>query len=76
MHLHDHSHTHDTATTPEQRLALLSYMADHNKSHTDELHELAHDLDEQVAALVHDAVHLYEQGNAKLDEALSMLKGE
>jgi hypothetical protein len=76
MHMHGHDHTHDDLTTPEQKLALLSYMTEHNKSHADELHELAHSLDGDAADLVHEAVSLFEQGNEKLSAALELLKKE
>ena len=53
-HEHDHVHAHK-AHSPEEALALLSYMADHNKHHAEELHELAHDMDDASAALIHEA---------------------
>ncbi|MDY2626039.1 MAG: hypothetical protein SOV74_06975 [Coriobacteriales bacterium] len=74
MHMHDHDHSHHSATTPEQQLALLSYMVEHNKSHTDELHDLAHALEGEAADLLHEAVSLYDQGNKKLARALELLK--
>lgn len=74
-HEHDHVHAHK-AHSPEEALALLSYMADHNKHHAEELHELAHDMDDASAALIHEAVELFNVGNEKLEKALHMLKGE
>lgn len=74
-HEHDHVHAHK-AHSPEEALALLSYMADHNKHHAEELHELAHDMDDATAALIHEAVELFNAGNEKLEKALHMLKGE
>ena len=72
----DHDHHHDQGGGVERSTALLAYMVGHNRSHAEELHELAHQLDGDVADLIHDAVGFFEQGNAKLDEALAMLKGE
>ncbi|MFR3290456.1 MAG: hypothetical protein ACLTSG_09485 [Lachnospiraceae bacterium] len=51
QHSHEHAHEHvsghhhehgDTPElTPEQTLALMSYMLDHNRSHAEELHGVA-----------------------------------
>jgi len=73
-HQHDHEHHHDHAS-PEETLALLTYMLGHNRHHAQELHELAHTLDGEAARLLHDAVADYEQGNEKLASALLLLKG-
>ena len=57
--MHDHEHTHDTAAahvhahphgdqkamSPEETLALLNYMLDHNRHHADELHDICHSLE-------------------------------
>ena len=45
MHSHDHSHAHGQEVSPEERLALLKYMVQHNAHHAEELHELAHTLE-------------------------------
>ena len=75
-HGHDHGHTHEHHS-PEETVALLSYMVTHNQHHAEELHELAHDLgDSEAAQLIHDAVVDFEVGNKKLAEALVVLKGE
>ena len=74
-HIHDHEHPHK-AHSPEETLALLSYMTDHNKHHAEELHELAHGVSDEAAALIHEAVALFDSGNEKLEKALSILKGE
>ena len=76
MHDHDHNHSHGTASSPEETLALLEYMLGHNRHHAEELHELAHNLPETEAALLHDAVEDFNQGNEKLAKVLSVLKGE
>lgn len=74
-HEHEHhEHPHPTVS-PEERLALLSYLLDHNRHHARELHELAHGLgNEEAAQLIHDAVVDFTMGNDKLAEALSLLK--
>ena len=90
QHSHEHAHEHvsghhhehgDTPElTPEQTLALMSYMLDHNRSHAEELHNIAHALEKQgkhdAAALVGDAVHYFGHCNDKLEEALRLVKGE
>ena len=46
-HPHSHEHTGDKPMSPEEVLALLNYMLDHNRHHADELHifrQLAHPL--------------------------------
>ena len=70
---HDHDHQHHS---PEEALALLSYMVQHNRHHAEELHELAHSLEDEPAQLLHDAILDFNLGNEKLDEALKLLKGE
>ena len=79
-HAHSHHHHHESgaeaAQSLERSIALLSYMAEHNKSHAAELHDLAHGLEGAAAEAVHEAVGLFDRGNAKLDEALAVLKGE
>lgn len=75
-HTHEHAHGHETvqAGSPEETLALLDYMLSHNEHHTEELHELAHQVPADAAQLLHGAVSDYEQGNAKLAEALKLLQ--
>lgn len=77
-HTHDHDHHHGHHS-PEESLALLTYMLGHNRHHAEELHELAHGLDDEAAQLIHDAVIDFQLGNEKLAEALRILqesKGE
>lgn len=76
-HPHDHGyeHSHDHHS-PEEALALLAYMVQHNRHHAEELHELAHSMDDEAAQLIHDAILDFDLGNEKLDEALKLLKGE
>ena len=88
-HAHCHDHDHDHAHhSPEEALALLAYMVQHNRHHAEELHELAHSMDDETIRkvrallssekqqLLHDAVVDFTLGNEKLDEALKLLKGE
>ena len=74
-HDHEHPHVHDVHS-PEETLALLTYMLGHNRHHAEELHELAHSMDDEAAQLIHDAILDFNLGNEKLDEALKLLKGE
>lgn len=77
-HTHDHHHHHDHSS-PEESLALLTYMLGHNRHHAEELHDLAHNLDGEASQLIHDAIIDFELGNEKLAEALNILqetKGE
>lgn len=90
QHSHEHAHEHvsghhhehgDTPElTPEQTLALMSYMLDHNRSHAEELHGVAHALEHQgkpeAAKLVAEAVHYFGHCNDRLEEALRLVKGE
>ena len=62
--------------SPEETLALLGYMADHNRQHAQELHELAHSVDGEAAQLLHEAVVDLTVSSEKLAEALRILKGE
>ena len=78
-HTHDHDHCHDHEHehhSPEEALALLAYMVQHNRHHAEELHELAHSMEDEPAQLIHDAILDFNLGNEKLDEALKLLKGE
>ncbi len=90
-HEHEHAHEHvcghhheHGAEVPElsaeQTAALMSYMTEHNRSHASELHGVAHSLEKQgkaeAAKLVAEAVHYFDHGNDKLEEALRLVKGE
>ena len=72
-HQHPHSHSHEHHSS-EETLALLTYMLGHNRHHAEELHELAHGISEEAAALLHEAVKDYEAGNEKLGKALELMK--
>ena len=81
----DHEHTHTDGTThshgevansPEESLAMLKYMLHHNQHHAEELHELAHSFEDEIADLVHDAVDRLEESNDLMEQALSLLENE
>lgn len=77
IHPHEHGHEHGTASSPEETLALLTYMLGHNRHHAEELHELAHGVDDEDArALIHAAVDDLTSSNEKLAAALAKIKGE
>ncbi len=76
MHDHEHEHTH-AAASPEETLALLRYMLDHNRHHAEELRELAHGVGNEAAhALLHEAVDALNASADKLAEALALLREE
>ena len=74
MHMHPHVHEHEAQYTPEEGLALLRYMADHNLHHTEELHELAHHIGGEAEALIHEACVDFQVANEKLEQALKLLE--
>lgn len=80
-HTHEHEHTHEHGHTrevhsPEETVALLTYMVGHNQHHAEELHELAHSVEGEAQQLLHEAVVELTLGNEKLAEALRILKEE
>lgn len=74
-HTHEHGHTHEVHS-PEETVALLTYMVGHNQHHAEELHELAHSMEGEAQQLLHEAVVELTLGNEKLAEALRILKEE
>ena len=78
--MHHHEHHGDSAPAPatdeDRSIALLSYMVDHNRSHAEELEQLADGLIPSVATMVRDAIFQFNEANDKLAQALSVLKGE
>lgn len=74
-HSHEHGHAHHSE---EETLALLTYMLDHNRHHSEDIHEIYRDLEAagkaDAAKLLHDAMELFNQANDKLDEALKLMK--
>ena len=74
-HTHEHGHTHEVHS-PEETVALLTYMVGHNQHHAEELHELAHSVEGEAQQLLPEAVVELTLGNEKLAEALRILKEE
>lgn len=74
-HTHEHGHTHEVHS-PEETVALLTYMVGHTQHHAEELHELAHSVEGEAQQLLHEAVVELTLGNEKLAEALRILKEE
>ena len=74
-HTHEHGHTHEVHS-PEETVALLTYMVGHNQHHAEELHELAHSVEGEAQQLLHEAAVELTLGNEKLAEALRILKEE
>ncbi len=72
-HEHNHNHSHGS---PEESLALLGYMVEHNKHHAQELKEIADGLSSESRALILEAVDDFNKGNEKLEKALMSAKGE
>lgn len=83
-HHHDHDHEcgcgcgcggHDM---PDENVAILTYMLDHNKHHALELKEIAAHLREvgkdEAAAQIEKGVEDFEKGNMRLSIALSLVK--
>ena len=68
-----HSHSHAIVSSPEEAKAMLGYMLSHNQHHAEELHELAHCFEAEIADLVHDAVDRLEESNDLMDQALALL---
>ncbi|MBQ6314989.1 MAG: cobalt transporter [Mogibacterium sp.] len=72
--VHTHSHGHAAASSPEEALALLTYMLSHNRHHAEELHDLGHCFDEVAGDLIHDAVDKLNESNELIEQALSLIK--
>jgi len=72
-HSHGHTHSHAAASSPEEALALLKYMLDHNRQHAEELHDLAHSFDEVAGDLIHEAVDKLGESNDLIEQALSLI---
>ena len=80
---HDHDHHegcncgHDHGQ-PDEDVAVLTYMLDHNRHHAMELKEIAAHLreagKEEAAAQIDKGVEDFEKGNMRLSIALSLVK--
>ena len=84
-HDHGHEHHHDGCgcgcgghDMPDENVAILTYMLDHNKHHALELKEIAAHLREaghdEAAAQIEKGVEDFEKGNMRLSIALSLVK--
>ena len=85
-HEHDHEHHHDHGCgcgcgghdLPDENVAILTYMLDHNRHHALELKEIAAHLREvgkdEAAAQIEKGVEDFEKGNMRLSIALSLVK--
>ena len=83
-HGHDHHHDHEGGCCcggheqPDENVAILTYMLDHNKHHALELKEIAKHLREigkdEAAAQIEKGVEDFEKGNMRLSIALSLVK--
>ena len=74
-HSHEHHHHHGGASG-DKSLALLSYMYDHNVQHTNELLEMASQIEADgktaAAAKIREAAAEFGKGNDLLHEALHL----
>ncbi len=75
---HGHAHAEQAPMSHEEVLKLLTYMLDHNRHHTEELHELFHALDDagsyDAAGELETAMRYYNSGNEALENALDLAK--
>ena len=80
-HVHNHHHDHGAAQamSPEETMALLTYMLDHNRHHADELHDICHALEaagkQEAADGVAAALHYFDHCNEAMAEAVELAKG-
>ncbi len=75
MHDHHHDHDHGAPASPEETLALLTYMLGHNRHHAQELGDLAAVVENESArALLSEAVDALSLSNDRLAAALDLLK--
>lgn len=71
-----HAHSHGIASSPEEALAMLRYMLSHNQHHAEELHELGHCFEAEIADFIHDAVDRLNESNCLMEQALALLENE
>lgn len=72
-HIHSHEHNSAPASSPEEAVALLKYMLNHNQHHAEELHELAHCFNKDAAEAIHAAVGKLQESNECMQQALKLL---
>lgn len=69
------NHNHCSSGSPEELLALLKYMSNHNASHTHELEHLMKNVkNDDATELIKRAVNSYQDGNALLEGAIEILE--
>ena len=77
---HGHDHAELAPMSREEMLVLLAYMLEHNRQHTEELHNLFHALDDDgcydAADELETAMRYYTAGNDALENALDLAKSE
>lgn len=78
-HVHSHSHVHEGGQdTLEEITALLSYMADHNRHHAEELGDMGGRIRsmgmEDAADLIAEGVKQFARANELFAEALKQVK--
>ena len=77
---HGHEHCHGGVATPADVKALLEYMTNHNVQHANELAEMGEKLrslgQTEAADRIAQGVEAFSQANAKLAEALELVKKE
>ena len=77
-HVHSHEHSHGGFESPEQAVALMKYMLEHNRHHAEELHEVCHKLEDMgrtsAAEKLGSALAAYHTGYDALAEALAALE--
>lgn len=57
----------------EEAKALLKYMAEHNKTHTAELADVAEHFEGSTQDMINAAIESYAQGNTMLEQALAAI---
>lgn len=80
IHSHTHHHHNEgehTTDAVKETTALMTYMVDHNKHHTDELVEMVQKLTElgktEVAETMQQGIAKFSEGNEFLAKALELL---
>ena len=71
-HHHEHLHSHD----PQEMLALLRYMLDHNRHHSEELLAMAEGKTAKSAELIRQSVEQLQKGNELLSQAIAQMEEE
>ena len=72
MEHHEHPHSHD----PQETLALLRYLLDHNRHHSQELLDMAEGKTTKSAELIRQSVEQLQRGNDLLAQAVAQMEEE